>query len=288
MSELLYRGMDRARLDAAYNARGTVSDITPYLHAYAAGSETARRQPNARIGLHYGQSDFETLDLFPAGTDAPLFIFIHGGYWRLLSRDESSFMVPTFNEAGVAVAAISYGLAPFVTLDEIVRQTRKAVGWLWTYAAQYGIDQQRIHVCGTSAGGHLCAMLLDRTWQSEFDLPSDVIRGATLISGLYDLEPIRLCHVNEWMRLDEEATHRNSPLFHLPSAGPHLLVTYAEADTAEFKRQSEDYVASWRAAALGATCFQMDGTNHFDIVLRLSERGNRLTESVLERIQAAC
>src|SRR5690606_2179300 len=123
------------------------------------------------------------LDIYPAGPGSPLFVWIHGGYWRSSCKEDNAFVAPALNSAGISVACIGYSLAPAVTLDEIVRQTRTAIAWLARHAGDYGADTRRLHVGGHSAGGHLTGMLLAGNWRDKFDLPDDLIGTALPVSG---------------------------------------------------------------------------------------------------------
>src|SRR5262249_39729475 len=118
---LVYRYYDQAELERQLNARATVPDITPILAQYA--TESARMRLPCRLAVPYGASEPERLDIFPAPTSgpSPIFVFIHGGYWRLLDSADSCFMAEHFTQAGICVVAINYALAPSATLVEITR-----------------------------------------------------------------------------------------------------------------------------------------------------------------------
>lgn len=281
----LYRGMNRDALDLQYNARATVPDIQPFLDRYESLSAEMRRTLPCHLDVAYGTSDAEAMDIFPVGQDAPVLVYIHGGYWRLLSKDESSFMAGAFTKAGVAVAALDYALAPAVTLDEIVRQVRAALAFLWANGPEFGIDPNRLFVAGSSAGGHLVGMAVAGDWQDDFGLPPDVVKGGLALSGLYDVEPLRLCHVNEWLGLDEAAAQRLSPIRLLPEKdGPPLIVSWGGSETAEFKRQSRNFAAAWEAKGFPVTCFEETDRNHFDIVLDLADPASRLASKTVALI----
>ena len=200
---LVYRYYDQAELERQLNARATVPDITPILARYASESARVRASLPCRLAVSYGASEPERLDVFPAATSglSPIFIFIHGGYWRLLDSSDSCFMAEHLTRVGACVVAVNYALAPVVTLAEITRQCRAAVSWVHTHAREFGGDPARIHVCGSSAGGHLAAMMLAPGWEADFGVPGNLVAGATLLSGLFDLEPVRLGHPNEWLKL---------------------------------------------------------------------------------------
>jgi arylformamidase len=280
----IYRDFTREELDLQYNAQATVGDISPFIKAYDEQSVLAHRTLTYHEGLPFGPSPEETLDLFPAGKKAPLMVFVHGGYWRMLSKNESSFMAPNFVGQGVAVAAINYTLSPEATLDQIVVEVRRSIAWLYHNATEFGYDPDRIFISGSSAGGHLAGMVLNGGWQKEHDLPEDVIQGGMLLSGLFDLKPVALAYPNEWLSLDDIAAHRNSPLYFLPEQGCPVIISYGGSETTEFKRQSTDYAAKWQAAGFKTDCFETTERNHFDIPLELAKPDSVLTKKMLALI----
>ncbi len=281
--------MDRATLDLQYNARATVPDIAPMLSDYASLSAQARATLPCALNVAYGPHPDETLDIFPAQgkQPGPVLIYLHGGYWRLLSKDDSSFMAPTLTRAGMTVVAVNYSLAPAVTLDHIVDQTRRAVAWVHQHIEQHHGDRQRLVIAGSSAGGHLAGMVLARGWQENYGMDSTAIAGAVLLSGLYDLSPLVDTHINDWMHLSLEAARRNSPIFALPDHRPPILVSYGSNETAEFKRQSRDYLAAWQTGSGQAEYVDMPGTNHFDLVLQLNRLDSPLVQKLLKLLGLA-
>ena len=282
----VYRDFDQETLDREYRIRDSVplEEFEDAIARYGEVSARMRKIPGARLEQSFGPSPDEIIDIFPAGDGVPMLVFIHGGYWRMLSHKVSSFMAETFTAAGVAVAAVNYGLAPATTLDEIVRQCRRAIAWLHANAGDFGVDPKRIHVSGSSAGGHLVGMLLAGGWHDEFAVPEDVIVGACALSGLHDLEPIRLSEPNEWLDLDDAAVARNSPIRHLPARGCPLIVSYGGSETSEFKRQTDAYAAAWRAQGFPCRHIEMSACNHFDIALELCDPASELTRAVFEQI----
>jgi arylformamidase len=171
-----------------------------------------------------------------------------------------------------------------VSIDEIVRQTRLSIVWLWRNAERLGFDANRIHICGSSAGGHLAAMLLNGKWQASEGLPPNAIASATLFSGLFDLEPLRHCHVNDWMNLDKAQARRNSPIHFPVGAGTKMHVAFAETDTNEFKRQSREYAKHCIEVGAHVSCVEYANTNHFDMVSKLAEEGTTVFRDVIRQV----
>ena len=219
--------------------------------------------------LAYGSGPDETLDLFPVSgkPDAPLLVFIHGGYWRALHSQDSVFMAQQFTSQGVAVAAINYTLAPQATLAHILNQCQRAVTWLLKDAAPHGIAPRRTFLAGSSAGAHLAAMLLAPAWQADSQLPPQSLQGGVLLSGLYDLEPVQRCVPNTWLNLSVKEAKTLSPIYQLPDRRVPLYVAVAEQDTDEFKRQSKVFASACSAQGNRVMWHEAAQRNHFNIVL---------------------
>lgn len=269
--------------DQQYNARASVADYEQYPRLYRELSDRAHASLERFKDLSYGPGENERLDIFPASRpSAPVMLFIHGGYWRALSKADSAFMAPALTEAGACVAVLDYDLAPAASLDAIVDQCRRALAWLYRNAADYGGDPERLYISGSSAGGHLCGMLQASGWHSAYGVPDDLIRGAIPVSGLFDLRPLLVTHINGWMGLDEASALRNSPLEHIPVSAGELVVAYGKLESTEFARQSRDYLAAWQARGLSGRLLSVSERNHYDIVLQLGEPGTPLFQAALE------
>jgi arylformamidase len=130
----------------------------------------------------------------------------------------------------------------------------------------------------------LVAMMMATDWTAEGDLPVDLIKGGCAISGLFDLEPIRLCYLNEALGMDEEAARRNSPIYHLPRGGGPIIVAVGSLETEEFLRQSAEYTAALKEADYPHEYMALTGLNHFDIVQELGKINSPLTQTILKQM----
>ena len=287
MGETVFFGYDQAALDREYNNSGNVANAAEYLTRYPADSARTRDELPARLDLRYGPAPGETLDLFlpDGGGPAPVHVFVHGGYWRALGKADFSFVARGLQPAGVLVAVIDYALIPTVDMDELVRQVRASVAWLHRNAAAFGGDPRRITVSGHSAGGHLAAMLMATDWARFAGLPPDVVKAACGISGLYDLEPIRLSYLNETLALTPEMARRNSPVHGVPAqAGGPLLLAVGELEGDEYHRQTESLAAAWQRRGLVAGVMDMAGHDHFSIVTELGSPATPLSRAILRQM----
>ena len=282
---MIYRDYDQAGLDAQYDLRARHPDHPAFFARYATLSADTRRDRRCELDIAYGPSPAETVDLFPAERPgAPLHLFIHGGYWRSLDKSDFSFVAAGLAPAGVAVAVLNYGLAPAADMDEIVRQNRAAVAWLYRNAGRFNADPQRLYVSGHSAGGHLTAMILATDWPSFAGIPDGAVKGGCAISGVFDLEPVRLTFLNEDLGLDAESAARNSPAHHLPSRGAPLIVAVGGDESDEFLRQSRDFAAAWNARGHPGELLEIAGEHHFEIVEALADAEAPLSRAMLRQM----
>jgi arylformamidase len=249
----LYRDFTtQAAIDAEYNAAQSVPDYAAFGQHYAETSAEARRTLPCTLDIPYGPTLDETLDIFPAERpDAPVFIFLHGGYWRALTSKEFSFVALGLRQLGITTVVVNYSLCPKVSIDEITRQVRAASAWVLKNIAGHGGDPARVSIGGHSAGGHLSAMCVQTDWAGEYGLPRDPFVGGVLVSGIYDLRPIRYSYLQPALQIDEELVQR-SPLFGVRTSATPLLITWGAQETAEFARQSTSYHAAWTGAGNSA------------------------------------
>jgi len=276
-----------AWLDRMYNNRLLVPDHAVHLTRWAKDSEYARKLLPCQLNLAYGSQSGETLDIFPArgaglARKAPVLVFVHGGYWRGLDKADHSFIAPEFTLAGACVVVPNYDLCPAVSIPDIALQMVHALAWTWRHVAEFGGDPERITVAGHSAGGHLAAMLLAHDWAAHApDLPPSLVKNALSISGLYDLEPIRLTPFLKDLKLTPEQVRQASPvLLPCPPQGTLYSVAGSE-ESEEFLRQNRLIQQTWGAQVV-PVCEALPGLNHFSILETLVEPSHRLHRLALE------
>src|SRR3954468_23738427 len=269
---MLYRGMDRTQLDAAYNNQAAVPKLPEIRTDWIERSARVKRDRRGHFDLRYGSVPRERLDLFltdnPKG---PTLAFIHGGYWQMADKEDFSFIAEGVLPNGFNFALIEYTLAPEARIDQIVAEVRRAIVWLHEHLDDYGADPAQIYVAGHSAGGHLTAMTTTL----------DAVKGAVAISGIYDLEPIRLNYLNEKLALDVTEARRNSPLLHIsPMLGP-LVVTYGTDELPELCRQSTEYAQARADRGLPGYLLPIKGADHFTILGELADPHGKLAQTLV-------
>lgn len=283
MSKAVYRNFDAEAMEMQYNPRRSVTGVDDIVAEWAARSTAFTAANPCELDVAYGSRPEEKLDIYkPTAANAPVLIFIHGGYWRALDKQPFAFMSKPLVDAGALVVSINYTLCPAVTLDEIVRQCRAACDWVWRNIATHGGDPGRIHVAGHSAGGHLTAMMAATDWPGfAADLPADLIKSATPLSGLFDLNPILRTSINADVRMDPAAAARNSPLALAPAHDMPMTVAVGGAESGEFRRQSKEFSEAWGRGLSRIDYLETPGENHFTIIDGIARADSPITRALL-------
>jgi len=250
------------------------------------GAAYRAASPQAELGLKYGPSERQTLDIFPAAGDGPktpLALFIHGGWWRSLHPSSFSQMAKGANAHGVSVAVAGYDLCPQASIETIVGQMRAATLTLWR---RY---RRPIMVYGHSAGGHLAACMVATDWTTLApDAPADLVPAAYGISGVYDLAPLTQISVNQDLKLTAESAHELSPLYWDVPAGRVFDAVVGAEESNEFLRQSRTIAEAWRQG-MATTRYEAVPGNHFTVLDPLTDPASAMTARVVElarRVQA--
>jgi arylformamidase len=328
--------LEQALLEQEYSPSSCVDDIMIYIQQYIDQSQTVIQQAVAdnsvlrdlKYGdLHCKNNDDEVLDLFlpthhsakaqEAGTaqGKKLHVFIHGGYWQELTKEESAFAANAFQQAGHYFAVINYSLAPKASLTEIVKQNRRALAWLAANADSLGFDANEIYLSGSSAGAHLCLMMLQTDWPiylaktyldkshlastcpvnqpninttlkplSEAKAKHPFIKGVCAVSGIYDIAPLLKTTINDPLQLTVLEVEANSPLRHTTLNQCPVIIAFGDNETSEFKRQSLAMKAQLEEQGFTVTFSEIAARNHFDVILDLGIEGAWLFEEVLKQM----
>ena len=280
-----WKHMSLAKIEQEYSPSSCIEDIMVYINDYISHSQMAQDTLNYQANLSYGDATTtkgERLDYFAAKTGGPLVIYIHGGYWQQLSKDESCFMAPGLNEQGTHLAVVDYTLAPEATINQMIAQCCYAVAWLIAQNETLGFDTNRVIIAGSSAGAHLCASVLQAAQQSLHGLSPQSIGGAVLISGVYDLRPLVNTYINEPLHLTPQSATDLSPGLFTNKGLPPCIIAYGSNETQEFKRQSQEYHQQLLSDGAASQCFEVDTKNHFDIVFDLAKEGANINQKLTQ------
>jgi arylformamidase len=264
-----WHDMTRAELDAAYNNSAHVSDSADRLARWERRSEQLRAQQAGCLNQRYGPRPRNLIDIFRCGTPgAPLLLFIHGGYWQRNSKEVFSCMAEGPLTAGFDVALPGYTLAPEADLTSIVAEIRATIAWLRSEGPALGVATGQLIASGWSAGGHLATVAM--SWPE--------VDAGLSISGIYDLEPIRLGTLNDNLSLSRAEALALGPLHNLPNRAGPLTVAYGTAELPELQRQSRDFFACWTSAGLEGRLLPLEERNHFSILDELAAPGGLLIQ----------
>ncbi len=270
--------LDPDWLGRQYDNRARIPEHPEIFDRWAQASALSRESLSRRLDVAYGNGPSETLDVFPAPhADAPVLVYIHGGWWRSFDKRDHSFIAPSFVHAGAMVVVPNYALCPAVHIEDIAMQMTRALAWTWRHAALYGGDPSRIVVAGPSAGGHLAAMLLCCDWRRVApDLPPDLLRHALSISGVFELEPLRRTpFLQADLRLTAESARALSPALFPPPASRTLYATVGAEESEEFLRQNSLIQKRWGKRVV-PVCEALPGLHHLNVLHDLVDSQARL------------
>ena len=271
-------------LEKGYNVRLLVDDFDGLIEKWSNWSEDFRSNADSSLNCQYGNGEKDKLDIFRCGKpNAPLFIFIHGGYWQRGDKSIYSFVAESFVNSGIDVALIGYQLCPGASMTNIVEKIREAIVWIWNNANDYSISKHRINVSGHSAGGHITGMVLATDWSTiSNDLPKDIVKTGVPISGLYQLDPIRETTIADALGLDDKESLALSPHFFEPKTDAPILVTLGGGETPEFHWQTDNFVQQWQSFKAPLDYFAEPKVDHFGVVERISNKDSEIFNKVKE------
>jgi arylformamidase len=284
VSATVYKHYTKADLELHFDPQKSVPDHSRWTEERNSASQQARKRLKSFLDVAYGASPRERMDIFPAQRpNAPVLLYFHGGYWRSGGKEQNCHFAELFVKAGAAVAVVEYDLCPQVTVTDIVRQARASVAWAYKNISQYSGDPAKIFISGMSAGGHLVAMALAHDWEKE-GLPRDLIKGATAISGVYDLDAVLHLDVNKEIRLTLESARENSPFLHPPLPYAPLIVAAGGAEPAGWKEQSQRLFALCKERGVSCQYIEIPGAQHYSIGLQLADPQSPLTRAMFKQM----
>jgi arylformamidase len=265
-----------------YDNRSRVPEHQQIFANWARDAEAYRAkmldQDRAELGLQYGRSARQTIDMFfcEQRSGAPLAIFIHGGWWRSLEPASFSHMAAGLNARGVNVAVVGYDLCPQVTIAEIIDQMRRACLFVWQRF------QQRVLIYGHSAGGHLAAAMLATDWIArDANIPADFVPAAFALSGIFDLSPLIGISTNQDLRLDLQEARDVSPVFWRAPRGRVLDAYVGALESSEFLRQSRLIADAWGKAGVAARYQEVAEKNHFTVLDALPDPASAMIDRLV-------
>lgn len=289
----MYRNFDLASLEKEYSPSSCVDDINVFINEYINLSKHAQhnaKQQNTYIAnISYGSHKDEVIDLFipTKRNNKKLHIYIHGGYWQELTKEESAFAANNFQQHGCYFAVINYSLAPHVTLTEIVEQNRKAIVHLVKNAEAFGFNPDEIYISGSSAGAHLAMLMLQTDWQTH-ELSNSFLKGVCLVSGIYDLTPIQYTYINDPLQLTQKEINNLSPSnllsSHLYNEKCPIIIAIGQNETKEFKRQSVELFHQTEEHYEKSSFLEVPNKNHFNVIVELAYANTSLFNLISQQM----
>jgi arylformamidase len=277
--------LDQKALDDAYDQSVWATNGKQVLERYAVLSDDVRARLGAPQRFSYGAAPVEALDVYRAGDGAPIHLFLHGGAWRSGAAKEWAFPADMFVHRGV-----HFVVPDFVSvtdaggnLSAMAEQVQSAIAWTYRNAERFGGDRKRMFLSGHSSGAHLAGVALTTDWK-RLGLPDDLVKGGVLLSGMYDLRPVRRSARSRYVHFDDATEQTLSPQRHLDRLHARLVVAYASLDSPEFQRQSRDFAAAVKAAGKPVDLLVARGYNHFEAPETLGNPYGLLGRAALAQI----
>jgi arylformamidase len=284
---LVWLDMDQQALDDAYDQIVYAPNREQVTQRRLANSARARIAIGAPERVAYGQTEIEKLDIYRTQrANAPVNIFVHGGAWRANRAAEYACLAEPFVRSGA-----HYVILDFTNVDDaggslfpMVEQVRRAVAWVYNNAASFGGDPARLYLTAHSSGSHIGGCVVTHDWRKE-KLPVDILKGATLGSGMYDLRPVRLSKRSKYVRFTDEMEAALSAQRHIDKLNTPLILAHGTCETPEFQRQTRDFYAAVKAAGKPVELLVGEGYNHFEMLETLANPYGLLGRAVLAQMR---
>ena len=284
---LVFLDMDQQALDDAYDQEFWAPNRALIVERRKAASERARAILGPPRRVAYGPSEHEGLDIFDCGVKgAPVNVFVHGGAWRRNVAADYALQAEPLVRAGAHSVIID-----FINVDQaggdlfpMVQQVRRALAFVWRNAESNGFDRDRLYVSAHSSGAHLAGVVVTRGWREE-NLPADAFKGAVLLSGMYDLAPVRLSKRSSYVKFTDATVSELSAQRHLDDLHTPLVLAYGTRETPEFQRQTRDFAAAAKAKGLPVELIVGAAYNHFELLETLANPYGLTGRAMLEQMQ---
>jgi len=284
---LVWLDMDQKALDDAYDQLVYAPNRDQVHKRNMFNSDRVRARLGAPKRLAYGSKPIEQLDLFPTSKpNAPIHVFIHGGAWRARQVKDYAFLAEIIVRAGGHWIGLDFDGVEGTKGDllPMADQVRRGVAWVYKNAKSFGGDPNRIYVSGQSSGAHLAGNIVTTDWE-DYGVPADIVKGALLCSGMYDLKPVRLSKRSEYVAFTDEAEEKLSSQRRLDRLNCPVIVAYGTYETPEFQRQNREFAAAVKAAGKPVTLLVAEGYNHFEIAEAIGNPLSLLGAAVLEQMK---
>ena len=283
--------MDQQELDDAYDQVVYAPNRDQVGKRRVANSDRARSVIGAPARVAYGPTEIEKLDIYRskqanAHGNAPVNIFIHGGAWRANKAADYAFLAEPFVQAGA-----HYVIVDFTNVDEaqgdlfpMVEQVRRAVAWVHNNARSFGGDPNRLYLTSHSSGSHIGGCVVTHDWRKE-NLPVDILKGAALSSGMYDLKPVRLSKRSKYVKFTDQMEQALSAQRHIDKLHTPLILAHGTYETPEFQRQTREFYAAVKAAGKPVELAVGEGYNHFEMLETLGNPYGLLGRAVFAQMR---
>jgi len=279
--------LDQVELDAAYGQSYYAPLRSQILARNKSNSELARKRLGPPQRVAYGPTEIEKLDIYKTKqANAPVNVFVHGGAWRANRAADYACLAEPFVKAGA-----HYVVLDFINVDEaggslfpMVEQVRRAVAWVHKNAKSFGGDPNRLYLTSHSSGSHIGGCVVTHDWRKD-NLPSDILKGAALGSGMYDLKPVRLSKRSKYVKFTDEMEEALSAQRHIDKLATPLILAHGTYETPEFQRQTRDFFAAVKAAGKPVELLVGEGYNHFEMLETLANPYGLLGRAVLAQMR---
>jgi len=285
---LVWLDMDQKALDDAYDQLVYAPNRDQVHKRNIFNSDRVRARLGEPKRIAYGPKPVESLDLFPASKpNAPINVFIHGGAWRQRSVKDYAFLAEMFVRAGSHWIGLDFDGVEGTNgnLLPMADQVRRGVAFVYKNAKSFGGDPGRIYVSGQSSGAHLAGNVVTTDWEKDYGVPNDIVKGALLCSGMYDLKPVRLSKRSEYVAFTDEVEEKLSSQRRLDRLNCPLIVSYGTYETPEFQRQNREFAAAVKAAGKPVSLLVAEGYNHFEMAELIGNPLSLLGSAVLEQMK---